>query len=102
MTRPTGSGDPGLDRIPAALVRRGVQFVVAHIVRSKQAADRPKDRRVMALLVSQLEERDNRELVVPLDYENSVNQPYQDYVRRECMATEDPQECARGEGVSYP
>lgn len=33
---------------------------LAHIVRSKQAADRPKDRRVMALLVSQLEERDHR------------------------------------------
>ncbi len=33
---------------------------LAHIVRSKQAADRPKDRHVMALLVSQLDDRDNR------------------------------------------
>ena len=33
---------------------------LAHIVRSKEVADRPKDRRVMALLVSQLEERDGR------------------------------------------
>lgn len=31
MTRPTGPGDPDLDRIPAALVRRGAQFVVIGI-----------------------------------------------------------------------
>lgn len=46
--------------------------------------------------------RDHPEMVVPLDYENSVNQPYQDYVREQCMETEDPEGCARGEGVSYP
>ena len=46
--------------------------------------------------------RDHPEMVVPLDYENSVNQPYQDYVRQQCMETEDPEACARGEGVSYP
>lgn len=61
-----------------------------------------KARRDYYLTVLRLWMRDHPELVVPLDYENSVNQPYQDYVRRECMTTEDPQECARGEGVSYP
>ena len=45
---------------------------------------------------------DNPELVVPLDYENSVNQPYQDYVREVCMEAEDPEGCAREEGVSFP
>ena len=44
---------------------------------------------------------DNPELVVPLDYENSVNQPYQDYVREVCMEVEDPEGCAREEGVSF-
>ena len=46
---------------------------------------------------------DNPGLVVPLDYENSVNQPYQDYVREVCRAeAEDPEACVREEGVSFP
>ncbi len=45
---------------------------------------------------------DHPELVVPLDYENSVNQPYQDYMREVCMTSEDPEGCAREEGVSLP
>ncbi len=46
--------------------------------------------------------RDNPEMVVPMTYEQSVNHPYQDYVREACLATDDPQECARQEGVSLP
>ena len=45
----------------------------------------------------------NPGLVVPLDYENSVNHPYQDYVRRVCTAeADDPEACAREAGVSFP
>ncbi len=61
-----------------------------------------KTRRDYYLEFLRLWMRDNPEMVVPLDYENSVNQPYQDYVRRQCMEAEDPEGCARGEGVSYP
>ena len=39
-------------------------------------------------------------MVVPMTYEQSVNHPYQDYVREVCLATDDPEECARQEGVS--
>ena len=45
--------------------------------------------------------RDNPEMVVPMTYEQGVNHPYQDYVREICQTTEDPQECARQEGVSF-
>ena len=41
----------------------------------------------------------NPELVVPMTYEQSVNHPYQDYVRDICQAADDPQECIRLEGV---
>ncbi len=61
-----------------------------------------KTRRDYYLEFLRLWMRDHPEMVVPLDYENSVNQPYQDYVRRQCMEAEDPAACARGEGVSYP
>ena len=46
--------------------------------------------------------RDNPEMVVPLRSEQSVNQPYQDYVREACQAADDPEECIRQEGVSLP
>ncbi len=46
--------------------------------------------------------RDNPDLVVPLDYERSANQPYQDYVREVCQAADDPQECILEEGVGLP
>ena len=44
--------------------------------------------------------RDHPEMVVPMTYEQSVNHPYQDYVREICRASDDPQECARLEGVT--
>ena len=44
----------------------------------------------------------NPELVVPMTYEQSVNHPYQDYVRDICEAADDPQECIRLEGVGLP
>jgi len=46
--------------------------------------------------------RDNPDLVVPLDYERSVNHPYQDYVREACQAADAPQECILEEGVGLP
>jgi hypothetical protein len=60
-----------------------------------------KTRRDYYLEVLRLWMRDHPEMVVPLDYENSVNQPYQDYVRQQCTETEDPEACVEGEGVSY-
>ena len=59
-------------------------------------------RRDYYLEVLRLWMRDNPEMVVPMTYEQSVNHPYQDYVREACLATDDPQECARQEGVSLP
>jgi hypothetical protein len=59
-------------------------------------------RRDYYLEVLRLWMRDNPEMVVPMTYEQSVNHPYQDYVREICRATDDPEECARHEGVSYP
>ena len=44
--------------------------------------------------------RDNPEMVVPMTYEQSVNHPYQDYVRETCRASDDPQECALSEGIT--
>jgi hypothetical protein len=60
-----------------------------------------RTRRDYYLEILRLWLRDHPEMVVPLDYENSVNQPYQDYVRQQCMETEDPEACARDVGVSY-
>ena len=57
-------------------------------------------RRDYYLEVLRLWMRDNPEMVVPMTYEQSVNHPYQDYVREVCLATDDPEECARQEGVS--
>jgi len=61
-----------------------------------------KTRRDYYLEILRLWMADHPEWVVPLDYENSVNQPYQDWVREVCMEAEDPEECVRGEGVSWP
>ena len=44
--------------------------------------------------------RDNPAMVVPMTYEQSVNHPYQDYVREVCRSADDPQECASSEGVT--
>ena len=57
-------------------------------------------RRDYYLDVLRLWMRDNPEMVVPLTYEQSVNHPYQDYVRDVCRAADDPQECALSEGVT--
>jgi len=57
-------------------------------------------RRDYYLEVLRLWMRDNPEMVVPMTYEQSVNHPYQDYVREICRAADDPEECARSEGVS--
>ena len=57
-------------------------------------------RRGYYLDVLRLWMRDNPEMVVPMTYEQSVNHPYQDYVREICRAADDPQECARYEGVT--
>lgn len=54
------------------------------------------------LKVLRLWMRDNPEMVVPMTYEQSMNHPYQDYVREICRTTDDPQECARSEGVTLP
>lgn len=59
-----------------------------------------KIRRDYYLDVLRLWMRDNPEMVVPMTYEQSVNHPYQDYVREVCLATDDPEECARQEGVT--
>ena len=59
-------------------------------------------RRDYYLEVLRLWMRDNPEMVVPMTYEQSVNHPYQDYVREVCMEADDPEECARSEGVSLP
>ena len=42
----------------------------------------------------------NPETVVPIDYENSINHPYVDYLRLACLEEEDPEECARSEGIT--
>ncbi len=57
-------------------------------------------RREYYLEVLQLWMRDNPEMVVSMAYEQSVNHPYQDYVREICRAADDPQECAISEGVT--
>lgn len=59
-------------------------------------------RRDYYLEVLRLWMRDNPEMVVPMTYEQSVNHPYQDYVREICRAADDPQECALSEGVTLP
>ena len=56
-------------------------------------------RRDYYLEVLRLWIRDHPERVVSMTYEQSVNHPYQDYVREICRASDDPQECARSEGV---
>lgn len=62
-----------------------------------------KARRDYYLKILRLWLADHPELVVPLDYENSVNQPYQDYVREVCTAeAEDPGACAGEVGVTFP
>ncbi|MCY4176040.1 MAG: hypothetical protein OXD37_06865 [Acidimicrobiaceae bacterium] len=43
---------------------------------------------------------DNPETVVPMTYEQSINHPYQDYIREICRAAENPEECARSEGIT--
>ncbi|MCY4176086.1 MAG: hypothetical protein OXD37_07095 [Acidimicrobiaceae bacterium] len=43
---------------------------------------------------------DYPETVVPIDYENSINHPYVDYLRLICLEEEDPEECARSEGIT--
>ena len=40
------------------------------------------------------------ETVVPIDYENSINHPYVDYLRLVCLEEGDPEECARSEGIT--
>lgn len=57
-------------------------------------------RRDYFLEVLRLWMRDNPEMVVPMTYEQSVNHPYQEYVREVCRASDDPRECARSEGVT--
>ena len=57
-------------------------------------------RRDYYLEVLRLWIRDHPEMVVPMTYEQSVNHPYQDYVREICGASDDPQECALSEGVT--
>ena len=57
-------------------------------------------RRDYYLDVLRLWMRDNPEMIVPMTYEQSVNHPYQDYVREVCRAADDPQECALSEGVT--
>ena len=59
-----------------------------------------RTRRDYYLEVLRLWMRDNPEMVVPMTYEQSVNHPYQDYVREICRSADDPQECASSEGVT--
>ena len=59
-----------------------------------------KIRRDYYLEVLRLWMRDNPEMVVPMTYEQSVNHPYQDYVREICRSADDPRECASSEGVT--
>ena len=57
-------------------------------------------RRDYYLEVLRLWMQDHPEMVVPMTYEQSINHPYQDYIREICLAAEDPEECARSEGIT--
>lgn len=69
---------------------------------SKHRDELLKTRREYYLEVLRLWMRDHPEMVVPMTPEQSTNHPYQEYVRSICMASEDPQACARSEGVPFP
>ncbi|MCY4067988.1 MAG: hypothetical protein OXE79_02610 [Acidimicrobiaceae bacterium] len=57
-------------------------------------------RRDYFLEVLRLWMQDHPEMVVPMTYEQSINHPYQDYIREICRAAENPEECARSEGIT--
>ena len=77
------------------------KFAVLYPVLDREHRDELlRIRRDYYLDVLRLWMRDNPEMVVPMTYEQSVNHPYQDYVREICRAADDPQECALSEGVT--
>ncbi len=57
-------------------------------------------RRDYFLEVLRLWMQDHPEAVVPMTYEQSINHPYQDYIREICLAAENSEECARSEGIT--
>ncbi len=44
----------------------------------------------------------NPDWVVPIEYHEGANQPWEDMMIQACLETDDPEECARAERVTLP